>query len=246
MAESFTYPFKVKENANYKKALEGLNTKIDAIKKQVSYFDFYNITDVVIDVKSFAAQLNTLPFNQGLVINTSPFYYNGENYTTGDVVLKSNTGSIYHIKAQTGGVYYPSKLTKDSTGTYTIEYSYADSSPTAEGETFELVDGKVEADFRTKITFSGLSENNNNTTNIYGESGILENGYFSFNVQQDSSSNDIKPFVQFFLVDGDIPIEQIFIDYTLEVVIDNNVRKWKITPSLDSSDNVSLIYVKVK
>ena len=257
MATSFTYPYNIANSDKYKEILTYLNDKIDSVKKQVSYFDFYNITNAVIDTNHFAAQINSLPFNEALVVNTPPFYYNGENYATGDIIIKNNTGGIHHIKAQTGGVYYPSKIKLDNTGDYSFEYSYAGSMPTVPNSNVPLSeqsDGSWvgESSFAEKITFSGLKASDAADSNVYGEySSLGVGGTYSFPIQYDKDNHDILPYIQFFFCYENIPQEQILIDYTLtkEDGVDadgNTVRFWKVTPSLDSSINFSSVYIKVK
>ena len=97
MPQSFNYPFRIDNRDDYNEILKDLNEKIDLIKKRGSYFDFYNITNAVTDSNNFAAQINSLPFNEALVINTPPFYYSGENYSTGDVVIKNNIGQACSV-----------------------------------------------------------------------------------------------------------------------------------------------------
>ena len=253
MSVSFTYPFRVDNREDYKQILSDLNNKIDSVKKQVSYFDFYNITNAITDTNNFASQINALPFNEALVINTPPFYYNGENYATGDVIIKNNTGNIHHIKAQTGGVYYPKKITKDSAGDYSFEYVYASSMPTIEESLNSLKEQENgtwvgEASFAEKITFTGLKSSNTADSNVYGEySTLYSNGTYSFLIQYDSQGNDIIPYIQFFFCENNIPQEQIVIDYQLTKSADEDSnRYWVVTPELDSTTNYSSIYIKVK
>lgn len=127
--KTFNYPFKVGNPESFGTILSNLNDKLDSMKKQVSYFDFYNITDIVTDASSFATKINNLPLNQSLVINTAPFYYNGDNYAPGDIIVKNYLGEYYHIKAQTGGVFYPQKI-EGKDGSYIIHFGFNGSSPT--------------------------------------------------------------------------------------------------------------------
>jgi hypothetical protein len=214
MSTSFNYPFRVANREDYQSVLKELNNKIDSVKKRVSYFDFYNITTAVTDVNNFAAQINSLPFNEALVVNTSPFYYSGESYSTGDVIIKNNTGVLHHIKAQTGGVYYPEQVTQnETTGEYSFIYKYSDSMPTEEISEANL-GSKV--DFAETIVFNSIKPNNTESTNVYGEYGTLNNtGTYAFLIQVDKNLNDILPYIQFFFCENGIPQEQIFIDYTL-------------------------------
>lgn len=257
MAKSFTYPFNVDNATDYKEVLKYLNDKIDTVKKKVSYFDFYNITSAVTDTENFAAQINSLPLNEALVVNTSPFYYSGENYSTGDIIIKNNTGGVYHIKAHTGGVYFPEKIEKlkNDPSNYALTYTFASSTPT---NPYSQVEIGESAELAEKITFTGLNKNDPHKTNIYGEWGKLQLSNISayndkclFTVK---ALNDpitanayIRPFAQFFMCnDGGVPGETIYIDY--ELILDQSNFEdahWVIIPNYNINETQN-IYVKVK
>jgi hypothetical protein len=152
------YPYHIDNEGNYQKALSDIVNKLTEVKKRISYFDAYTITDVISDPNNFASKTSTPPLNQALVINTSPFIYSGVTYSPGDVVLKLQTGELCHIKAQTGGFYYPSKITK-SDATYVVEYQYS-ANPPVEDETKIDVskDESVTGQPAEKIKFTNISE----------------------------------------------------------------------------------------
>lgn len=266
MSTSFNYPFRVGNREDYQNILKELNNKIDSIKKRVSYFDFYNITTAVTDSNSFAAQINSLPFNEALVVNTPPFYYSGENYSTGDVIIKNSTGGIHHIKAQTGGVYYPEQVKYDNKdGTYSFTYTYADSMPTEPTSEVEIGQKAILAE---KITFNSIRPNDATETNIYGEWGhfdlysniktelqresgkdVYKSSYI-FCIEALTETNNeleyIRPFIQLFMCTSGTPIETVYLDY--ELILDKtNFQKtcWVVKPKYQNKE-ISSIYVKVK
>ena len=247
MAEkTFTYPVSLGNATDFAASLNWLNEKLDSVQKQVSYFDFYNITGAVSDYNLFSAQINSLPLNESLVVNTPPFYYNGENYSPGDIIIKNSLGNIHHIKAQTGGVYYPKTLTKNGE-IYVLQYAFSDSSPTLSSSTVDVPEdgSSVSAEFAEVMTYQGLKETQ--TTNIYGEYGKLnKSGIFSFDAVYSTppgatQEEVVWPFIQFFItLDDATPLEQIFLDYNLEL----RNRQWAIfIPDYKENSN---IYVKVK
>lgn len=207
---------------DYEKNIEYLKEKINNIKKEISYFDAYNITDVVIDSKTFPNQLSSLPLNHSLVINTEiPFSHNEVVYSRGDILLKQSNGKIVHIKAQTGGVYYPSKIT-ESNGTYTITYSYSPVPPS--GDENAVVKKQIDFDNITQLA----------SEQIYGLCEEMKNGEYSF-----SKIENIQPVIQFFLKNDSTPGEQIIIDYNLTTSDDN---KWIVT--IEDTSNTYFIKVK--
>ena len=96
----------------YGALINNLYQRVEGLKKTVSYLDFYNISDAVTNEVKFSEQLNKLPLNQSLVINTAPFQHGGVSYSTGDILTKTTSNEILHIKAQTGGVFFPESITK--------------------------------------------------------------------------------------------------------------------------------------
>lgn len=262
MATSFTYPYSIDNSESYKEILKYLNDKIDAVKKHVSYFDFYNITNAVTDTNNFAAQINSLPLNEALVVNTSPFYYSGENYSTGDIIIKNNTGGIHHIKAQTGGVYFPELIKLETDGNYSITYTFADSMPTLDNSRVTLGQS---AELAEKITFTNLQAEDASETNIYGEWGSFQyyeevdpslykesgaefyTNKWLFAVEAVKCNNEyIRPFVQFFMCESGVPVETVYLDYQLVLDSNNFITPcWVVIP-IYNDESIGNIYVKVK
>lgn len=247
--KTFNYPFHIGDKSNYGEALRILNDKLESLKKQVSYFDFYNITTAVVNADHFAAQLNSLPLNQSLVINTPPFNYNGETYATGDVVIKNYLGESYHIKAQTGGVYYPQKI-EGSNGVYSIHFGYKGSSPTEpNGSNITPTGYTSTAPFAINMTYGGFTAATR--SNVYGYWAPLvkqtDGSYlYSFAEENTLDANNaavvVKPSIQFFLCsEGEIIEEQVFIEYSLS----HSNKQWTVSVSGDVCPEEGL-YVKVK
>lgn len=241
--KTFNYPFKIGNAADYGRVLSDLNNKLDSIKKEVSYFDFYHISDAVTDASLFASQLNNLPLNQALVINTPPFYYNEDNYETGDIIVKNYLGETYHIKAQTGGVFYPQKIEGNS-GSYLIHFGFSGSVPTTASSSTAL---NQVATFAETMTFTGLQPAT--VSNIYGywlpftDSSGNATTTCSFTGKL-SGSSKITPFLQFYLcenLNGVIePKEQIVLEYEISWNESNN------NVTIEVNDVIPNLYVKVK
>lgn len=260
------YPYHIDNEGNYQKALNDITNKLTEVKKRISYFDAYTITDVVTDSSNFASKTSTLPLNQALVINTSPFIYSGVTYSPGDVVLKLQTGELCHIKAQTGGFYYPFKITKnEKDATYYIEYQYS-ANPPAENETVVNVGNNesVTGHPTEKITFQNISEIDvssiygiwtSDWTDVFSQEGDkikLQHSfkaYFTTGLGEGGQDRAIKPFIQFFMQDVDeetgeaIIGEQVYIDYSLTFTNkDSNQHEWTVEISPEASG----LYMKVK
>lgn len=241
---TFTPPFKIDNASQFKEALEVIHDELHKVTKNITYLDAYNITDVVVDSAKFNAQIAALEINSALVINSQPFFYNGVSYNTGDVILKMNSGETVHIKAQPGGIFYPSKISRDSNGNYSISYTYSKAAPVDGTQKTTTVGTDITNPYET-ISFTNLSASDVNSSYVYGVWASLKNldlPIYYFN------NSEITPQIQFWLVKKEnetiTPIEELSIEYTLT----KSNSKWLIVidSALNTLINDNLIWVKVK
>lgn len=226
-----TFITKAANATDFQTQIDNLNTKLDNVAKNLTYFDFYNIVDVTVNKNNFSAQVNALTPNTSLIINSEPFFLNNVYYNTGDIIFKSSNSNIVHIKAQTGGIYYPNKITFEN-NSYSIEYKYTPTQPVTGSSTNvdvsianQAANGAAEI-----IKFNGLI--NSDQGNIYGlwrkfNDGIND-GIFDiyYKNNQDNQDNKIQPYIKFYLYDkeNNKGPEEVCLDYKLKVEND----KWKV------------------
>lgn len=237
-----TKTFKIAKEADFSTKLSELNNKIDSVKKQITYLDVYNISDTVTDKNTFNAKVNALMNNSSLVINTTPFFVNNKLYKTGDIILKNNYGDIIHIKSQSGGIFYPSSVTKDDSNNYAIQYEFSESSPSEETCTVAV---NTPATLAKQITFTNLTSIDNNSNYVYGVWQKVSSNIFNIDIfKKDSTS--IQPYIKFFISsdteNGNLA-EEILLDYKIEEVDGN---KWKITIDSNQFIRDNQLWVKVK
>lgn len=237
-----TKTFKIAKEATFSDKLSDLNDKIDSVKKQITYLDVYNISDAVTDKNTFNAKVNALMNNSSLVINTTPFFVNNKLYKTGDIILKNNYGDIVHIKSQSGGIFYPSSITKDNdSNNYAIKYEFSESSPSKEIETVEV---NTTATLAKQITFTNLTSIDNNGNYVYGiwDQVIANPYYFSIFM---NNSRPVQPYIKFFIssdnTNGNLA-EEIALNYKIEQ--DGNL--WKITIDSNRFITQGELWIKVK
>jgi hypothetical protein len=168
MAENLKTFSIAKSSTHYQERLNELDQAIASVKKNITYLDTLNIIDAVTNSDNFAAQVNALTPNSSLVINTEPFDQNNENYSRGDIILKDANDRIHHIPGQSGGLYYPKKITQPDTTkmNYNIEYAFINTIRTE-----EIANASVnnEVSFAAQsITFSGLTGGDASNSHIYG------------------------------------------------------------------------------
>lgn len=243
---AITFMTKATNARDFQTQIDNLNTKLDNVAKNLTYFDFYNIVDVTVNKNNFSAQVNALTPNTSLIINSEPFFLNNVYYNTGDIIFKSSNSNIVHIKAQTGGIYYPNKITFEN-NSYSIEYKYTPTQPVTGSSTNvdvsianQAANGAAEI-----IKFNGLI--NSDQGNIYGlwrkfNDGIND-GIFDiyYKNNQDNQDNKIQPYIKFYLYDKEHNKgpEEVYLDYKLKVEND----KWKVEIVDDIPAN---LWIKVK
>ena len=168
-------------------------------------------------------------------------HLNEDNYETGDIIIKNYLGETYHIKAQTGGVFYPQKI-EGSSGSYLIHFGFSGTEPTNPTSTTGL---NQVATFAQNMTFTGLQPTT--ISNIYGfwVPFVNDNGRATCSFTGKlSGSTKITPFLQFYLCEvlNNVvePKEQVFIEHTINW--DNTTNL--ITVTIDCE--IPNLYVKVK
>ena len=118
-------PAQIMENINY------LYKKMEQCTRNVTYFDLYKFSTIIEDSSQLQAQVNALLPYTSAIINTNIETSDGMRYAPGDIIIKNNDGSSNIIRAQRGGIFYPSSITrkKGENYTYNIEFSYKSFEP---------------------------------------------------------------------------------------------------------------------
>ena len=210
----------IQDESSYQKAIKQLYEEISKVKKEITYYDVFNIVDTVVNPKLFEVQVNNLTNNSSLVINTLPFYSNGKLYGTGDVILKNANGEWIHIRAQAGGIYYPSQLS-GSNGQYELVYKFSSAMPEIESSK----NGSLAKEIKFELQGADASK-----SSIYGKFEEFDKEYTLY------GTSTITPMVKFFLMNEN-EIEEISLEYTRTY----NNNTWTI--AADAPDNT---YIQVK
>ena len=193
----------------FQNKLNALISEIATVKKNITYYDVYNITDAVYNKNEFDAKVNALVNNSSLVVNTAgPFASNEVMYYPGDIVLKNAAGDLIHINAQTSGTYYPKRI--DGTpGSYIISYGYVKDTPEIEKSDMTVNSG-IDAEPAQTISFSGLAAAKPQDSAIYG----LYEQFGSTTTHTITAVGNVRPIIKFYLV-SDTDMEEISLQYKL-------------------------------
>ena len=224
---------KVGAAALFQQDLMFLNEKLENVQKRLTFYDFYNITAIVEDPALVQTTINNLLPNTALIINTN----NAAGYSRGDIVFKTSSGNSMTIRAQTGGLYYPSQITTADNTNYTVSYAYTSSEPTA-GSSFTGAVNGTAATPAASISFSGIKAGDPTEGVAYG---IIKNrGEANWNqinlvYRAGTAHNDnnlLYPVIKFFTTEN----EEVYFTYTIT----------KSTSTLTiTSDNIPSIVMKI-
>lgn len=180
----------------FAKSMEEMDKKLNEIKKEITYWDVYNITSAITNPDEFDNKIANLEINSSTVINTTYFkrIFEGKEteFYSGDVIIRLKNGDYQHIKAANAGVYVPD-FTGSTENELKITYNYQ---TTVENTT-------------EKVT-TQIASLTGEDSQIYGY--VLEpnegNGYFqrtspfvfkSIQTSWLSSSTVIVPVIKFFI-----------------------------------------------
>ena len=215
----------INEKSSFQEKLELLENKLNKTTKNLTSWDFYKISDVVYYPSEYDAKWANLLPNTGLIINSDSFNVGEFGLRRGDIVFKQDDLTPIHIKAENGGILYPSKITEvtettvdgeeQPTGKHALHFKFTGQTPTKAESTSSIGD-ETEAEAAKTITLSGLTSPS--ITSIYGNILIPQDKTVFFPQKKDKDNkNVIKPFVKFFTLVDNTNYEEVYWDFSLSV-----------------------------
>lgn len=165
------------DNYVFQKNLELLNSRINAIHKELTYWDLYKLTASVENAEDLDAVFSSLSVGQSMVINCPTFTKGGIEYARGDVIVRTAESQEIQIKALSTGLFYPSALTRGGGGnTFVITYTYSQSAPSEDPDSsieVNVGDDPIKPEILPQtISFKGLQDQ---AGTIYGLLYTLSN-----------------------------------------------------------------------
>lgn len=196
----FFNTFDIENETDIKSQLEYLNKKIDDLNRQVSFWDIYNVTQIIKGNADLAAKIPLLSIGEAAIVNVNVVSDEFETHHRGDIAYKMPDGSIEWIPAENKGVYKPS---------------------------LSYVNGNIKLVYSYSTDFNNVEETIRiNTENSYLYSAIFEfdgdEHYWEIPVCK--YGNDIlKPIVKFFIKKDEYDSwEECYIDYNW-TILNNNI-----------------------
>ena len=151
------------DNYTFQKNLTLLNQRINAIHKELTYWDLYKLTASVDNAEDLDAVFSGLSVGQSMVINCPTFTKGGIRYARGDVIVRTTESSEIKIDALSTGLFYPKAITKEEGNVFTITYSYFEGSPDERAPAAEIpisnpFDPVQNGVLPPSISFEGLTD----------------------------------------------------------------------------------------
>ena len=173
-------------------ALYYLNSKIEAARKTVSYWDAYQIRGTITDRDAFLGQLAAMPANSSIASSLrNPFQWTDQNNEThtiyrGDIIIKDYLEQLHYIPSLNTGFYKPNSVTAVANNIYSINYIYETNAQATDTHLNFAIDGTFGGYNETKTIAARSTDNSINyisgvqpVVKIYlgGEQVFLDNTY---------------------------------------------------------------------
>lgn len=189
------------ENQDLKQALLYLNQKMNEINRSVSFWDVYNITQVLLNDNDLVSKIPLLNIGEAAIVNTNIITSGDTPRYRGDIAYRQSNGEILWISAENKGIYKPNIFYDETEGSLKIQYNY-DTKPAQEGETetFEIKCDENDA-YLIDVNVSA------STGDVH-----FENGTCTFDAILINGSL-LRPMIKFYYSLGNSRYEEFYGDY---------------------------------
>lgn len=184
----------LEEDSDLKTKLTILENKLDSVTRQVSFWDIYNVTQILLSDNDILTKLPKLNIGESAIVNTTRIN-NGQNvYSRGDLIYKNQDGDFIHIPAENKGVYVPELSYVGSN--VKLKYKYSRDIPDTIEETLGY------------NTLTGYCTDTDLLANVTTTNFVISINEVLYNNQL------IQPIIKFYLGNTLTSSEEIYLDYT--------------------------------
>lgn len=115
---------KFEEIDDIKEALNKLYDKLENVTRQVSFWDIYNVTQVLLSDSDITSKLALLNIGESAIVNANSITNGKDTYYRGDVIYKQLDGNLLYIPAENKGIYQPTITYDTDNDQLTLSYKY--------------------------------------------------------------------------------------------------------------------------
>ena len=220
------------ESEIFSRNIQLIQDRIDAIQKELSYWDLYKITSKVKAPEELDSVYNDLIIGQSLVIECESFTSNnGDSLHRGDVIVKLSSGDAALVYAVNSGYYYPSMSTTTD-NQLQIDYEYREGQPEETSVHYPIPDTYASDSFIYGI-FDEIS------------SDATQYEFEAYSYPEGSNGSLVFPIIKFFREGVNNNLEEITLpDYSLATAVDGTITKWVIRFTSSKPSDLNFIQVK--
>jgi len=232
----------ISQENDLKTALTQLDNKLNEMNREVSFWDVFNVTQVLLTESDLTSKLALLNIGEAAIVNANKISDGNESRYRGDIAYRKSSGELIWIPAENKGIYIPSISYDNNSDMLQIRYSYQE--------------GTSSPDWTTSVRVGhqeGYLINKNAAVVSPGNDGFVETspGIFTYTFSvvtvtpSGQSSFPLKPIIKFFFDNGN-GYEEFYPDYKWEFVVVNNSTKVKVTTYFNDNSIADDVYMRVR
>lgn len=234
---TFTPIKKVSTKDGFQEQINTLQEQLNKCTREITALDAYHIVTSVDDLDNLESTLSRLVPGEACVINAP----STAEYKMGDIIIKKSAIETIHVKAFDTGVYYPSKVEKNSTtGNIEVTYKFSQNAPSdkEDSEPKEAYTFTIPTPDNNVLYYSFGGSTNESEALISGDSVTIQGAA--------NKAPTSRPIIRFYYYpDTTKPDkEEILLSYTMTTETSGNVTNYTVTPDSVPANGRTVMVVK--
>lgn len=172
-----------------KAALVELNNKLENCTRQISFWDIYNVTQVLLSDSDMNAKIALLNNGESAIVNANTIVNGNQTYWRGDILYRQLDGTLLYIPAENKGIYVPTLTYDETLHMLRLSYAYDATPQDSEQEIIVDVDTSQQA---------YLLDVDVNSTNFSVVSGT-GNSKYTISALKINPTTILKPIIKFYI-----------------------------------------------
>ena len=196
-----------------KAALVELNNKLENCTRQISFWDIYNVTQVLLSDSDMNAKIALLNNGESAIVNANTIVNGNQTYWRGDILYRQLDGTLLYIPAENKGIYVPTLSYDETSHMLRLSYAYDSTPQDSEQEIIVDVDTSQQA---------YLLDVDVNSTNFSAVSGTGNSKYtISALYIDDNQTTILRPIIRFYIATANT-YEDFYCDWHWAAEVDEH------------------------
>ena len=234
---TFTPIKKVSTKDGFQEQINTLQEQLNKCTREITALDAYHIVTSVDDLDNLESTLSHLVPGEACVINAP----STAEYKMGDIIIKKSAIETIHVNAFDTGVYYPSKVEKNTTtGNIEVTYKFSQNAPS----------DKEDSEPKESYTFTIPTPDNNVLYYSFGGStNESEDLITGASVTIQGAANKAltsRPIIRFYYYPDTTKEdkEEILLSYKMTATTSGNITNYTVTPESVPANGRTVMVVK--